>query len=85
MSFSKQVWDQLKSKTADDFIAALNKDDWEQDTKVGASFAFKKKNSSARVTIHYHPKKTYGAKLLNALLSDIGWTEDDMKRLKLVK
>jgi hypothetical protein len=35
--------------------------------------------------IHYHPKKTYGAKLLAGLLADIGWTEAEMKKLKLLK
>lgn len=36
-----------------------------------------------RITIHYHPKKTYGQHLLKSLLEDIGWSEADMKRLKL--
>ncbi len=38
-----------------------------------------------RVSIHYHPKKTYGPKLLKKLLRQIGWTEDDLRRLKLIK
>ncbi len=38
-----------------------------------------------RVSIHYHPQKTYGPKMLQALLSDIGWTEDRMRELKLIK
>jgi len=37
------------------------------------------------VSIHYHPGNTYAAKLLKALLADIGWTHDDMRRLKLIK
>ena len=37
-----------------------------------------------RVSVHYHPKKTYGAKMLKALLNDTGWSEDDMRRLKLL-
>jgi predicted RNase H-like HicB family nuclease len=40
---------------------------------------------NSRVTIHYHPKKTYGAKLLKGLLEDIGWSEEDMERLQLIK
>jgi hypothetical protein len=35
--------------------------------------------------IHYHPRKTYGPKLLTALLNEIGWTEADMRRVKLIK
>ena len=38
-----------------------------------------------RVAIHYHPKKTYGASLLQGLLEDIGWNEDDLQRLRLIK
>jgi len=38
------------------------------------------------VTIHCHPKKVYGwSKLLEALLTDIGWSEENMKQLKLIK
>ena len=37
------------------------------------------------VSIHYHPRKTYHRGLLKGLLDDIGWTEDDMRRLKLLK
>lgn len=38
-----------------------------------------------RVSIHVHPKKTYGPGLLKDLLQDTGWSIDDMKRLKLIK
>jgi len=38
-----------------------------------------------RVSIHYHPKKTYGAKMLQGLLGDIGWSESDLRKLKLIK
>ena len=38
-----------------------------------------------RVTVHYHPGKTYGEKLLKELIKDIGWTEQDLLRLKLIK
>ena len=83
MSFKPHIWDQLRNITADGLINALIKDSWTEDTKVGASRAYIK--GSARVTVHYHPKKTFGAKLLQHLLADIGWSEEDMKRLKLIK
>jgi len=52
-----------------------------------ATIAFIKAGSagSKRVVIHYHPRKTYGPKLLKALLADIGWSEADMRRVKLIK
>jgi predicted RNA binding protein YcfA (HicA-like mRNA interferase family) len=38
-----------------------------------------------RIVVHFHPKKTYGPKLLKNLLSDTGWDESDLVRLKLIK
>ena len=38
-----------------------------------------------RIVVHFHPKKTYGPKLLKKLLSDTGWDESDLARLKLIK
>ncbi len=83
MAFDKQVWNQLKNTSADNLISALKKDGWQHDITSGASQVYIKKPK--RVTIHYHPKKTYQPKLLKALLKDIGWSVADMKRLKLIK
>ncbi|MCH7695593.1 MAG: hypothetical protein IIB73_04760 [Proteobacteria bacterium] len=89
MSFSHNVWIQLKNTTAVDIQRALLKDDWIQEVTKGAIQAYRKVdvngNTIRRVTIHVHPKKTYGAKLLKGLIIDIGWTEDDLRRLKLIK
>jgi predicted RNA binding protein YcfA (HicA-like mRNA interferase family) len=84
MNFSKEVWDQLKNKCSQDLISALQRDGAMQDMCRGAVQVFRYPNGK-RVTIHYHPKKTYGRKVLRTLLEDIGWTEDDLRRLKLVK
>lgn len=83
MSFHPNVWNQLKNITCEELIKALKKDDWQQDTTSGAVQAYKK--GQRRVTVHYHPGKTYGAKLLKGLIEAIGWTEDDLKRVKLIK
>lgn len=87
MAFPPNVWSQLKNLTADDLIKALHRDGWERDpASRGAILGFIQSGSpNKRVTIHYHPKKTYGPKLLKGLLADIGWTEADLRRLKLVK
>lgn len=50
----------------------------------GGSMRIYKKGTN-RVSVHWHPKKTYGEKLLKALLNDIGWTDDDARRLKLIR
>ncbi len=85
MAFSSSAWDQLKNKTADDLIAALERDGWTLEPECKGAIQVYRKSSGTRVGIHYHPKKTYGPKLLKGLLEDIGWDERDMKRLKLIK
>ena len=87
MAFSPNVWNQLKNLTADDLIKALEKDGWAKDpASKGATIGYIKGGSPyERVVIHYHPKKTYGPGLLKALIQHIGWTDDDLKRLKIIK
>ncbi len=87
MAFAQHVWNQLKSLTADELIAALKRDGYRQDpASAGATIAYiKAGNPSKRIVIHYHPRKTYGPKLLKALLADIGWSDADMRRVKLIK
>lgn len=84
MAFHPSVWDQLKNRTASDLIKALAADGWTEDITSGATRAFRD-GAGRRVVIHYHPRKTYRPKLLKALLSDIGWSTADLKRLKLIK
>ena len=84
MSYSANVWNQLKNTTVEKLVKALKKDGWERDIGSGAVHVYRKGRDN-RVTIHYHPKKTYGANLLKALIADIGWSEADLKRLKLTK
>lgn len=85
MSFSASAWDQLRSITCESLIRALEKDGWAQEPGTGSSAKVYYKGPGNRVSIHFHPGKTYGAKMLKGLLADIGWSEDDMKRLKLIK
>jgi len=78
----------LKGITCDELIAALKKDGWTLDEKTRKQHVYFKTGDDGvprRVTIHYHPGKTYGANLLKGLLADIGWSADDMRRLKLIK
>ena len=71
------------------------KDGWEREThkgrqgKKGANtLAYRHPDrppSKNRVVIHFHPKKTMGPDLLKGLLKRIDWSEDDLRRLKLIK
>lgn len=84
MSYPAHVWNQLKNKTCDDFVSALFKDGWVQDITIGAVRVYRK-GRGKRVSIHYHPQTTYKPGLLKSLLSEIGWTEDEMRKLKFIK
>ena len=66
MAFPKHVWDQLKSITADELIAALKRDGFTKDpASRDATIAFLRSASpKRRVVIHYHPAKTFGPGLL---------------------
>jgi predicted RNA binding protein YcfA (HicA-like mRNA interferase family) len=84
VKFSKQTWDQLKNITADELIKSLEKDNWKKDVSSGAELIYRKSDGRS-VSIHYHPQKIYGPKLLKSLLIDIGWSEKDMRKLELIK
>lgn len=87
MAYPQHIWNQLKSLESKDLIEALRKDGWEEEFKRDAPCVFRKEVDGAmrRVSIHYQPKKSYSPFLLRKLLEMTGWTEDDMKRLKLIK
>ncbi len=84
MGFSKQIWDQIKNKSAKELISALKKDGAILDTTKGSAKVYLYPDGK-RIAIHYHPHKTYSPALLKALIEDIGWKEDDLRRLKLIK
>ena len=91
MALPHAIWGQLKSRTADDLIRALKRDGWVEEDSRGATRGFVKTIANGatsdrrRVVIHYHPKKVFGKGLMTKLIADIGWTADDLKRLKLIK
>jgi len=84
VSFPKNVWNQLKGITCQQLIAALEKDGWSMDQGQG-SIQIYRHPDGRRVSVHVHPKKTYGRKMLTDLLKDTEWTESDMRRIKLIK
>lgn len=84
-TFSGNVWNQLKNKSADDLIRSLLKDGFKLADKIRTERIYRHPDGR-KLTIHYHKgSDTYGANLLKALLKDTGWTEADMRRLKLIK
>jgi hypothetical protein len=61
MAFSPNVWNQIEGIAADELIAALKRDGYEQDpASADATIAYVKHGypTSKRIVIHYHPGKT---------------------------
>jgi predicted RNA binding protein YcfA (HicA-like mRNA interferase family) len=89
MAWLKHIWDQLKNLTAQDLVNALDKQDsgWTRVRIRGSRYIYHNPNrppDSQDISIHFHPGKTYGPKQLKDLLDTIGWTETDLRRLKLI-
>ena len=72
------IWNQLKNKTADELINALEKDGWTLHKSSGSSRRVYLKGLKV-VSIHYHPHKTYDPKMLDYLIVQMGWTEQELK------
>lgn len=85
MSFPDHIWRQLRNKPVGKLISALLKDGFVLDEKVKTERIYRHPDGR-KVNIHYHiGSRTYGRKQLKALLEDIGWTGNDLRRLKLIK
>lgn len=87
MAYPKNVWSQIKNLTKEELVSAMLRDGWEKDpASKDATIAYIKRGTSSnqRVVIHYHPGAGCGPGLLKGLIEDIGWTVDDLKRLKLI-
>lgn len=89
-AWPKHIWAQLKNLTAQDLINALAKKSsgWTKVHVKGAEHVYRNPNrppGKRYVSIHLYPGKTYGPNRLKGLLDTIGWTEDDLRRLKLIK
>lgn len=78
-----EVWNQLKGITSNELMAALERDGWSKRASGGSAIIYKKQNQ--RVSIHHHPHKAFGSSQLRDLLEDIGWSEEDLIRLRLIK
>ncbi len=94
-TYRRQVWNQVKSITSQELMRALERDGWESQGSKGRrgkkganTIAYRhpeKPPERNRVVIHPHPKKTMSPGLLKDILDCIGWTEEDLVRLRLVK
>lgn len=86
-TYPSHVWDQLKNKTIQEIRQALAREGWELARSRGSIQTWVKDtgNNTRHVSLHIHPHKTMGAKLLKRILDDIDWNENDFRRLKLIR
>ena len=89
MDYTQNVKDQLRKITVEKLQGELVKEGWVADKTRNATIPYVLKGENGetvnRVVIHVHPKKTFGLKLLEGLINQIGWSIEDMQRLKLIK
>ena len=90
MAYSRPVWTQLKGLTLKELARALKRDGWIEESRAGATIGFIKTagNGGCDPTPCRAARasgKSFGPRLLRALLDDIGWSEDDLARLKLIR
>jgi len=79
-------YSRLRSLTARELISARIRDGFALDRQVGAHQHYLHPDGR-RVTVSFHrPGETFEVKTLRAMIElQAGWSEEDLKRLKLVK
>jgi len=79
-------YSKLRSLTARKLISALRKDGFNLDRKSGSHRQYLHPDGR-RVTVSFHhPGDTFRQKILETMIEDQAkWTEQDLKRLKLLK
>ena len=87
MALSGACWSQLKNLTKGELRNALRQDGYFEDEAEGSStIFFKPGDPPRRVAIHMHKRSdTMGRELLKKQIAATGWTEADLRRLKLIK
>lgn len=79
-------WPRLRSTTAREIISALTRDGFSLSTRSGSHRRYRHPDGR-RVTVSFHrPGDTFRPKTLRSVVQDQArWTEDDLRRLQLIK
>jgi predicted RNA binding protein YcfA (HicA-like mRNA interferase family) len=79
-------WKQLRSLTAREIVSALIRDGFTLRSTGGAHQRYRHPDGR-RVTVSFHsPGETFAPKTLRSMIElQARWTEDDLRRLKLIK
>jgi predicted RNA binding protein YcfA (HicA-like mRNA interferase family) len=85
MNFPKNVWEQIKNKTADDLITAIKRYGFVPDEVIHTERVYRHPDGR-RVSIHYHKgSQTFGSGFMKSMMDDIGWSVKDMRRVEFIK
>jgi predicted RNA binding protein YcfA (HicA-like mRNA interferase family) len=76
----------LRNITAGKFVKALEKDGFILRRQEGSHKVYTHPITGCQVTLSYHHSGyTLRSGILNSLIKQIGWTENDLIRLKLMR
>lgn len=78
-------YSKLRSLTARKLVNTLIKDGFHLDRESGSHHQFFHPIKGRVTVAFHHPGDTFPLKALKGIIQDAGWTEDDLKRLKLLK
>lgn len=74
----------LRAITARQLVSALGRDGWIWDHSDG-SHRFYRKGPRVVPVPYHHPGATFPPKTLARIIAGTGWTDDDLRRLRLLK
>ena len=81
----QRMTDTLRGLTARELIRALHADGFHL-TRTRGSHRIYRHADGRRIVVAYHRvSDTFPIGILNAMVADIGWTNDDLRRLGLVR
>ena len=70
---------------AREFIAALEADGFHKARTEGSHRRYKHQDGRAVTVAYHHTSDTFVIKTLSRMFDGTRWTEDDLRRLKLIK
>ncbi len=77
-------YSKLRSLTAREIVNALIRDGFHIDRVSGSHHQFLHP-AKGRVTVSFHHRRdTFPPKTLRSIIQDAGWTQEDLKRLKIL-
>jgi predicted RNA binding protein YcfA (HicA-like mRNA interferase family) len=77
--------DQLKNVTARQWIRALEYEGFKVRKSKGSHHVYEHRDGRRVLVVYHKLSDTFGPKTIKRTLQDTGWTEADLKKLKLIK